>query len=236
MKILIIILQSTFLIIGCGEKDDSGRSNGTAQSGPPIFTAQKEHLTYDSIRTFIKTNKKISKGIRGSDEALFYSHSQSSQLLRYQHYNIIVSIIPYELGDCIEVYRRYGNYNPDSIIILFHDSLVFYSRDNAGWFEGIKNDFIFMDYGTGPEHTLDVIDLLTGKRICSLRNNETLIDSSYTIYYYGISDEEATKNNHPEFEKLKHGGLTPIIEEQFSYNTITKELKRLGNKRPNSLQ
>ena len=179
------------------------------------------------IQTFYRasTPNTPSDHFKGTEKPLLYS-SHLGKLLCYQNYYVICS------GEnTTEVFKRKGNQNLDSISISSDDSILIRYTEVGQWFEGIKGNYLFMDFGTSStDHGISVIDLSTGSIILdnvTYLQNPLQINSTYTLTFFEVTGP-ATKENCPDYESIVANGDPPVIAEKVSLNLRSKVKKHLG--------
>jgi hypothetical protein len=196
---------------------------------PKTFQSDKD--TIKSSLLLIKSAEKQNPGILGCDSAILYS-SRLGKFYLYDKYTVL-------MVDCgnnipiVKVYADSSRTSHDAISHALNDEPIFTLKDYGLWFNGIKEDFIFINRNSGVGPTgLTVINLASKDTAYeTFFDGEITIDSTYSLVYFGPADEEATKENDPNYEECKKGGLTPVIEEDVSFNLLTQKETKLGHKK-----
>jgi len=188
--------------------------------------------TLDTIKVILfekssENNNEVQ--FEGTDKPNIYQDSLGT-LFKYPNYSVVILKQNEFAGDIIKVYNDVNVYADSAVIYLANP--IYNGAEMGEWFKGLKDKYLFLDLGTGPDRGLDVVDLSTRKSIlvCSY-STPISIDTNFVITFYTDSEEEATPKNHPQFKELIEGGVTPTIEEECTFNIKTRELLRTGRKR-----
>jgi hypothetical protein len=229
-SILVIGIILFGIISGCKSKPD----NVNNREIDSILTKSLLDAPVNIFLFDLAKNGLDKSFIDGSDSSSVYKNTYGT-IYKYKNYRVLIVNQNEFAGEIVKIFSDTNIYGI-SVSVDTLDQL--YSDEGMGvWFYGLKDNYAFFDLGTGPERGLEVVDLNLRKSIFSTSCISPIsINSSYIISYYSQSSEEATKANHPEYDEVKNAGLLPIIEEKFSYNLKSKEIKTLGNKRPGNLQ
>ncbi len=180
---------------------------------------------------FQKTARMKNPDMTGCDSATIYI-SSSAKLFHYGKY--LVSLFTGNDGiETVKVYADSSQILPDTISLPSQAIPLCELSDPGLWFLGIKGDFIFIRRSTGVDPAgLTVINLSSKDTVFETFYSDTIsVDSNYSVIYFGPSDEKATKENYPEYDKIIKDGLTPAIEDDESFNLITRITILLGHKR-----
>ncbi len=134
----------------------------------------------------------------------------------------------------------------DDCMVETRPSDIVVGRDEPYYYIDLRHDYLVLDSGTGPDRSLVIFDLRSGKPILQapysvsadnacdptrgcLSSEEFKLDDSGVIFWRATK-EPPTARNCPDFAKISRD-LPAVIEEKTAFRFATRKAENLKTKR-----
>jgi len=165
---------------------------------------------------------------------------------RNDSFTVLATDKPASVGSSFIVRRSTNSIKPDCAIETRATDRVLGSQiDDALYYISLRNNFLILDEGTGPDRSTAIYELGSGKLLlsapypvsadqCAPSANslpdEFRIDDS-GVTFWRATREKANAQNCPRLSKIESPGLEPTIEEKTLFRFATGRLEGLKAKR-----
>lgn len=182
----------------------------TQQTGLPIAYQTKTG----------RSKGEVPVGMKGSDNAKF---EETKIGKRYIYADIQVTVTPSEDGVGEEIH----------VVSLGQKDTFWLENIEAHHFFGVKNNFLFVDNGTGPNgRTIVVFDLTTRQNIHEARYEKDISIQANKMTYLAPIDTRNIRLRDtvcPDKDKWEKQGLSAGYAQYVEFDFQTKEEKQTGN-------
>ncbi len=235
-RILILALILIFFV--CKKKTSVGNNQSTQSTANTVAASEsletqpssppeyEEPLEPDTITVFVKSTRP--RGFECWFGKWTYYTANRNFLLSNGSY-ALVDWPSLEDEHVTAIYRLPTTAFPDTVVITTADTAIIRFSDGDQHPEGIDGNFVLMDFGCCPgPRGLMIIDLVHPDTILNTSYTNTAgYDSTQTLYYFAPF-HRATKNDCPDYDRQIQEGLTPYVEQLYSFNLPTRQKVKTG--------
>jgi len=150
-------------------------------------------------------------GIAGADTGSYYQIG-SCKFFEYDDYVIIEKDLNREIGSNIYIKTKKGGQIEINCEKIIRQNDMRILNEWAEFFFAKKGDCVFIRSGTGERCNLIIYDIIKKQKIFQTDFSDTIRFVAKNRICFWTETSVAEKGSCPEYEKLSHLGVIPIIE------------------------